>query len=96
MEMIKSRSFRPEWILGILTLLGLVYYAEVWIGYLAFYRSLGMTPETAGVRYPALVVPFQNMHHLRTTGTRHRRHASQTPLAISYTDQHPRLEALRR
>jgi hypothetical protein len=57
MEMMKSRSFRPEWILGILTLLGLVYYAEVWSAYLAFYRSLGVTPETAGVRYPALVVP---------------------------------------
>jgi hypothetical protein len=57
MEMMKSRSFRPEWFLGILALLGLVYYAEVWIGYLAFYRSLGVTPEAAGVRYPALVMP---------------------------------------
>jgi hypothetical protein len=57
MEMMKNRSFRPEWILGILALLGLVYYAEVWIGYLGFYRSLGVTPEMAGVRYPALVLP---------------------------------------
>jgi hypothetical protein len=48
---------RPEAILTWLSLIGLICYVITWTGYVTFYRTFSVGPQTVGVSYPALLIP---------------------------------------